>query len=52
MLLLSLQYNQWIRPPVEERAQTIPGEGAAASAQGEVPVAVPRTARLLRGAVP
>lgn len=46
------QYNKRVRSAAEERAQTVPGEGAAAAAQGEVPVAVPRAARLLRGAVP
>lgn len=51
-VLLMLQYNQWICTPVEEWAQTVPGEGAVAPAQGEVSVAVPRTAGLLRGAVP
>lgn len=52
MIVVLFQHNQRVRPAAEERAQAVPGEGAAAAAQGEVPVAVPRTAGLLRGAVP
>lgn len=47
-----MQYNKRVRPTFEERAQTIPGEGFAAAPQGEVSVAVPRAACLLRCAVP
>lgn len=46
------QYNQRVRAAAEERTQAVPGEGPPSAAQGEVPVAVPRAARLLRRAVP
>lgn len=45
------QYNKRVRAAAEERAQAVPGEGAAAAPQGEVSIAVPRAAGLLRGAV-
>lgn len=50
--MLLLQHNKRVRAPTEERTQAVPGQGVAAAAQGQVSVAVPRAARLLRGAVP
>lgn len=47
-----MQYNKRVCAAAEERAQAVPGESAPAAAQGEVPLAVPRAARLLRRAVP
>ncbi|KAI4469117.1 hypothetical protein MML48_2g00000677 [Holotrichia oblita] len=44
-------YNKRVRSAAEDGAQAVPRQGAYTAAQGQVPVAVPRAARLLRGAV-
>ena len=49
---MCFQYNQWVCIAPEGGAQSVPAEGAAAPAQGQVAVCVPPPARLLRGAVP
>ena len=42
-----MKHYQWIRPAAEGGAQAVSGQGLAAVAQGQVPVALSRPAGLL-----